>query len=765
MLKMIYIGILFVLILLVVAFAGMIRKKQDRVSKSIFVLFVVVVIAIVANGLFIMTEYVPVATFFHSAFLACIDWLLLFMLRYVYFYTEKEDKQVRWMFPCYVVAGFETVSMLLNPWLHHVFVIKESYSGTYGTYLYPADYSNIFYIHLIYCYVLVAWIVVLLAAKIRSVARLYRKKYTSILLSFIAIIVFDAIGLTLNLPIDISLIFYGAAALIICFFTEFYVPQAMRDKILSSAVEISEMGVGCVDISGKCIYVNRRGKDMLYRYKHLAPDADFSIAEEYFKGWLTRHWTKESTEQVYMQHFEADDKTFNYEFTVQRLADERENFLGYFITCIDRTEEVEKYRLEHYRATHDLLTGIYNEQYFAEKVAQMLPSAGKPYVMITSDIKDFKLVNDMLGKQQGDDILKMHAKLFRQEAKEGDLYCHLSVDRFAFCMPKERFTEGKFIRAMDHLTDAFANEYFRLQIHMGVYEITDVSEPVTVMLDKCKLAINTIKSDYTRHVAYFDRALLQKDLQNKLLINEFDQALKMGQIQIYLQGQTLADGSLLGAEALARWLHPVRGVIAPNKFIPALESAGLIHKLDLYIWELAARQLACWKKKGRDDLSISVNISVQDQFYLDVYETFTGLVEKYDIDPHRLKLEITESLFVSEMENHKQMLVRLQAYGFEIEIDDFGSGYSSLNILKDIKADVIKIDMGFLRETVNVERSRSILCALVQLIGQLHMDVITEGVETEVQVKELVQMGCQHFQGYYFCQPMPVDQFEEKYHI
>lgn len=142
--KMIYLGILFVLTLLVVAFAGMIREKQDRVSKSIFTLFVAVVVAVVANGIFIMTDEKAIAAVSHSVFLACIDWLLLFMLRYVYFYTDNEEKQVKWMTPCYLVAGLETVSMLLNPWLHHVFILKEAFSKSYGAYFYPTGYSGIF---------------------------------------------------------------------------------------------------------------------------------------------------------------------------------------------------------------------------------------------------------------------------------------------------------------------------------------------------------------------------------------------------------------------------------------------------------------------------------------------------------------------------------------------------------------------------------------------------------------------------------------------
>lgn len=763
--KMIYLGILFALTILVVAFARTISKKHDKVSKTIFTLFAVAVVAIIANGIFVMSHEKTIATAFHSVFLSCIDWVLLYMIRYVYYYTEHEEKQEKWMVLCYVVAAVETVSMILNPIFHHVFVLQEAYSKSYGTYFYPTGYTPVFYIHLVYCYVLVLGIGVLLIHKVRHTARLYRKKYMAILLSFIATIVFDAIGLAWKPPIDISLIFYCALALFICFFTEFYVPQAMIDQILSRAVQIAEMGVGCVDISGKCIYVNRRGKDMFYRYKHISLDKELSVAEQYFDGWLKRHWQDGCSEQVYMEHFEADDRTFNYEFTVQRLTDEENNFLGYFVTCIDRTEETEKYREEHYRATHDMLTGIYNEQCFEEHVIETLRTAGKPYVMITSDIKDFKLVNDMLGTKCGDEILKLHAHYLRERAKEDEVYGRLSEDQFAFCMPKERYTEEVFIDVMDRVISSFENEYFRLQLYMGVYEITDVTEPVYMMIDKCNLAINTIKGDYTKRVAYFDDALLHKEVEKNMIINEFEQALDLGQIQIYLQAQTKADGTVTGAEALARWIHPTKGLIAPNEFIPTLEATGLIYKLDLFVWELAAQQLALWHEKGRDDLYLSVNISVQDQYYLDVYEVFTGLVEKYHIDPRMLKLEITETLFVSELENHKNMLERLQSYGFEVEIDDFGSGYSSLNILKDIKADVIKIDMGFLQETKNVDRSQSILRSLIRLVKQLHMEVITEGVETEQQVQELLEMGCECFQGFYFCRPIPLEEFEEKYHI
>jgi EAL domain-containing protein (putative c-di-GMP-specific phosphodiesterase class I) len=332
-------------------------------------------------------------------------------------------------------------------------------------------------------------------------------------------------------------------------------------------------------------------------------------------------------------------------------------------------------------------------------------------------------------------------------------------------MPKERYSEHMFLQAMDVLVQEFTNKFFKIQIDMAVYEIHDIDEPVYQMCDKCDFAIDKIKADYSTRIAYYDENMLEEEMKKNAIINEFDKALMNGEFQMYLQAQTTADGRMVGAEALARWIHPNKGLIPPGEFIPVLEEAGLIYRLDLYIWNQAAKTLAQWKAAGKDNFTISVNISAQDQYYLDIYKVFTELVTTYHIDPINLKLEITESIFITEVEKHLHLINQLQAYGFEVEIDDFGSGYSSLNILKDIAADVIKIDMGFLRETDNAARSRDIIAAVIRLAKSLHMTVITEGVETKEQVEALDAMGCDIYQGYYFAKPIPLKEFEDKYHI
>ncbi len=764
MLKMLFLGLLFTMVVLVVAATGAIYKKKDEISRSICGLFAVVLFAIIANSIFVMSDVQIIAEISHSLFLASIDWILLFMLRFVIRYTDYDIHYAKMIYPLYVVAAAETVCMALNPIFHHVFTLNTLTNKMFGSYFSPTDYNIYFYCHLAFCYVLVVWIYVLLILKTVKTAKVYRRKYSSIIMSLTLVVVFDAIGLALHPPVDISLIFYCLSCLAICFFSMFYVPKTMREKILSTAVQVADMGVGCFDISGKCIYLNKRGKQMARRFNKFQIEDDYQLMEEYFAGWLERHWNENDEEQVYLQKISDEYRTYKYEFTVQRLVDDHEEFLGFFVNCIDRTEEYERYEEEHFKATHDMLTGIYNEQYFEQKVVETLNKfPDTRYVMITSDIKDFKLVNDLFGTEKGDEILKMHAAKFREHAGENVVYGRLVEDRFAFCMPKERFEAGRFVSVMNEIQDCFTNEFFKLQLKMGIYEIQDINEPIFVMIDKCNLAISKIKNIYSENVCFFDEGLFREEMEKNGIINEFDSALTKGDFDIYLQAQTKEDGTVIGAEALSRWRFQQGDLLSPNVYVPILEQAGLIYRLDVYSWELAVRQLAKWKAQGREDLFISVNISAKDQYHIDIFETLKNLVETYEINPKKLKLEITESIFITEVDKHLKLVTQLQAYGFDIEIDDFGSGYSSLNILKDITADVLKIDMCFIQHTPNHSRSEEILSSVVEMAKKLNMFVVVEGVETKEQLDMLRKMKCDAYQGFYFARPIPVEEFEAKY--
>ena len=315
------------------------------------------------------------------------------------------------------------------------------------------------------------------------------------------------------------------------------------------------------------------------------------------------------------------------------------------------------------------------------------------------------------------------------------------------------------------MQDYFKDSSFHLHIFTGVYDINDLEEPVSIMCDKANLASETIKNEYKSNIAYYTERLFESSIEERRIIGEFERAISNNEFEMYLQPQVDSSGNLYGAEALVRWQHPERGLLSPAIFIDVLEKTGFIYKLDRYMWDKAAKKLGEWKKEGKDQYHISVNISTKDFYLVDVYETFVGLVDKYDIDPVNLNIEITETTLMSDFDKNMGIIRLLQNYGFNIEIDDFGSGYSSLNMLKDISADVLKIDMGFLRASENEAKGLDILESIITLAGKHGMKVITEGVETKKQLYMLVEMGCDMYQGYYFSKPIPVDEFEKKYNI
>jgi EAL domain-containing protein (putative c-di-GMP-specific phosphodiesterase class I) len=312
------------------------------------------------------------------------------------------------------------------------------------------------------------------------------------------------------------------------------------------------------------------------------------------------------------------------------------------------------------------------------------------------------------------------------------------------------------------LAETYNSGLYKFHIHFGVYEIYDPSIPVSVMCGRANSALRTIREDLTRTVAYFDHAVFQKSLFEQTVLGSFDEALSSGQFKMYLQPQVAKDGGVIGAEALVRWQRPDGSMVMPGDFIETLETAGLIHQLDSYIWELAVKQLSLWKDTDKQNLTISINVSTKDFYKIDLVQVMTGLVEKYGVESRLLKIEITETALLGRADVCAQIVSDLRQNGFLVEIDDFGKDNSTLSFLKDVKADALKIDMSFLQEIRNNERNRIILQSVIRLAYSLGMDVITEGIETEEQLRILSEMGCEYFQGYYFSRPVPVEVFEQK---
>ena len=444
------------------------------------------------------------------------------------------------------------------------------------------------------------------------------------------------------------------------------------------------------------------------------------------------------------------------------VTDTRNRKIGSFLTLEDHTDDVLRHQREMYNATHDKLTGLFTKEHLFNVIKTSLPDRKHiNYSIAYFDIKDFKMINDIFGNEMGDQVLIRVAEWIKSNASPNWLFGRLAGDAFGICYPTEEANIPLVERRLSRFVISNGTIDQHILMHVGIYNITDPSIDVAVMFDRAHLALTSIKNEYNTHIATYDDNMRTQVLWDQKISADLEAAIQNRQIIPYLQPIVNNKGTIIGAEALVRWNHPEEGFLPPYKFIPVFEKNGMIAEVDKYIWRCACETLSSWTDE-KSELFISVNISPKDFYFIDVFAEIKALVEEFNINPARLRIEITETVMMTEAENRMAILNRFRKAGFIVEMDDFGSGYSSLNQLKDMPLDVLKIDMKFLgKSDDNNNRATTILRNVIRLSDDLGLSSLTEGVETESQYKMLSEMGCNLFQGYFFAKPMPVKEFEE----
>ena len=736
-------------------------KSINKKGKLAKIVLYYEAVAFIAGVFFWIYTYVPginITTFCKGVTFACYDWLVILLMYYTQYYTGLFKGVWAVKITMMLYSAIDSFVMIANTWTHNVFTISEITKGEI-----VVDYvkTSFFYqAHFIYNYVVIIVILISFIFMIAKSSRFYSFRYQVIFIALFSGFVLDLATVSSQSIYDLSTPIYGFMSMIIYYLTLRYIPNELIENTLSLIIKDMNSGIVCFDIHGRCIYCNDILRE-LYGIGH-----DYEEMEKEYRKWIQSIEENRKDSMKMETSIYQNGKKKYYEIVYKRTYDDKQNQVCDYFIFNDRTEDVVSLEHEKYRASHDILTGLLNkEQFYIETAKLIKENRDVKYCLVCSNIKDFKFVNELFGIEKGNEILKKQAEYMKNFIGEDSLAARLHADRFAMCMPRIRFDEDLINEAITGIQEAFKNSSFHMHIFVGVYDIHDVEERVSIMCDKANLASETIKNEYKSSVAYYTEHLLEKSIEERKIIGEFDRALDNEEFVMFLQPQVDVSGKPFGSEALVRWQHPDKGLLAPGVFIDVLEKTGFVYRLDRYMWDKAVKQLAEWKKRGINDYHISVNISTKDFYLIDVYETFVGLVEKYDIDPKLLKLEITETALMSDFNKNMVIIKRLQKYGFDIEIDDFGSGYSSLNMLKDISADVLKIDMGFLRASENEVKGQDILESIIGLANKLGMRVITEGVEKKTQVDMLYDMGCKMFQGYYFSKPIPVDEFEKKYNI
>ena len=429
---------------------------------------------------------------------------------------------------------------------------------------------------------------------------------------------------------------------------------------------------------------------------------------------------------------------------------------------IDRAIELAEDRYIIHQVENDELTGLYTKEFFFQHTAVLDRANDMHMDAVVVDLDHFHLYNEMHGRTLGDQVLRHVADAIRLELEDTvGVGCRCEADTFyIYCAHREDH-----VQMCERIANVLSSVHEGIiHVRMGVCTRNDMRQDIVGRFDRARAACNTVRGNYLRNVAYYDDDLYRRDIQAQRLIGEMKDAIAQKQFVLHFQPKYAVQGEtpeLRSSEALVRWQHPTMGIVSPGMFIPLFEANGMIRELDSYVWNEAAAQIAAWQKKYGLVLPVSVNVSRIDLLDTELLERLKTICEANGIPTSALLLEITESAYTEDQEQTLQVIRELRANGFMIEMDDFGSGYSSLNMLLQMPIDAMKIDSKFMRSVSEEKGNVWLLGVLTDIARHLNVPTIFEGVEEEAQVRMIRSNGGDMIQGYYFSKPLPAAQFEK----
>lgn len=502
-------------------------------------------------------------------------------------------------------------------------------------------------------------------------------------------------------------------------------------------------------------YLVFSGKDTCCKYFH--PEDYGIILNTYFRDIL-----EGNGKTIVTVRLKKLDGSFVWcEITINCVKDDDNNIQRIIGTIADVDEKIKSEQKLLYMAKYDELTGIYDKDEFYRSTLDMIKKNNQlSYAVIVMNISKFKVLNDIFGLKAGDKLLCFIANYLKTNLVGDVRFGRLQADSFAMCVPADKKFIINLIKDIEKNISIYPLD-FNIIVNFGIYLVDKYDECVNLMCDKANIALSTIKGNYVKRYEFYDSKMRRDLIKQQELINDVKLAMQNGEFNIHIQPQIeYKSGEIVSGEALVRWNHKTKGMIPPNVFINLFEENGFITKLDMHIWECTCKLIRKWIDNGQKVVPISVNVSRIDIFNLNLNDHFNKLIKKYNLPKGVLELEITETAYMENSVQLIEIVNKLRSDGFKVLIDDFGSGYSSLSMLKDIEVDILKLDRSFIQDANVNKRSEKILTAIVYMANALKVPIIAEGIETKEQAEFLGELGCDIIQGYYYSKPLPIDKFE-----
>lgn len=744
-----FIALLFSLSLLLIIFSVLCFKKKNSIYNCFGICSIFALISVICSIIYILSDNKQVMIVFSSLWLIGITFCDGYFLKIFYLYSKSKANKYYLIFLCVYLIS-DVILLFINCFTNIMF--KLSFLEKNNILLADININPLFYFHVCFIILVSLSVVFLFINKINCVPRIYKPGYTiSCLLIVICSILDLGFVFVKNIGFDITVFLIPLTLFSLYFSIFIHSPKALINKTKNLILDNVRHSVLAYDYEGNFIYANNEA------IKLFEP-SEIKYNFEDFRKKVLNNFALDTNRSFYFTK-NIDSENLIFSVKLNEIYDDK-LLVSKFISLRDITDELNMTKEKKYNFTHDLLTNTFNRDYFLEEAETRFNDfSDESFYIIASNFEKYRLINDMYGADYGDELLVDLADILRKYVKKYDfVFGRMGSDKFGIFISKSEFEKSDLLNKINN--DFKSLNIPIVELKFGICLIKE-ERSIAKAYDRCILTLHHIKGNYTKLYEFYDDNYRDELLRENELIKEFDRSIRNHYFEIYYQPQIkINDNSVVGAEALVRWHHPDLGMISPAEFIPLFEKHYLVSELDEFVWEEACKFLHKWNHDQYKELSISVNISPIDCFALDLVQVFTNLIKKYDISAKKLKLEITETAFVKDQRRVIEIITKLQSYGFIVEMDDFGSGYSSFNTLKEIPVDVLKIDMKFLSNGINNHKTHYIIDSIVSMAHRLHMPVIAEGVETNDEKEMLNAMNCELIQGYLYAKPMPVADFE-----
>lgn len=727
------------------------KARTDAKEPTILVICTISAMLLIYS-FFLMSEFYNKALILFCVYKVCAIWTyyLAFSFNHAFTNTTKKLGFIKEFY--FILCFIDSVLLLANARVNVIFDLEQAFTNA-GFFYWGIEYTSKFGFHKLVCAILSFSSLALLISSIVKAPSYNKVKYVTILTSESLVLIANYVFNSLNLPLNISLLMLVASSIFIANYVnkDFSAPVLIGP--LSAITESINDIIFCYDSSENLIYANSAAKNVFKK----SNDNLENFAKEFRQNFL-----KNRPSELSLKLDNGEERYYITEYKDFFISNSN---IGSYLRLQDKTKETLESRRKNYIATHDLLTGLFNRSGFFKKMQEALyQNTFKNPILICTNIKDFKLINTIYSEQVGDSVLQNQTEVMKRlPGHKKSIIGRIADDKFAILMEKQDFDKDIFEEVFNEVSCIIEKTLYNIQIVAGIYEIYDKKDTVQSIYDKAKISLDAIKDSDNQIFSFYNPSMMEKMLKEKDIVNDFEKSLNEKQFSIQLQPVMDKEGNVLGAESVVRWNNPKYEDLTPSSFLDVLERTSLIYKLDVYVWELVAKKLHEWKERGFSDRFISVNVSSKDKFFIDIIKTFSELIKKYDISPQNFKVEIRETAMLENPEKTIAIFSQLKKLGIKVYIDNFGTGFSSLNVLKDFIADGIKMDTSFLSESKVSGKNKIILQTMISMSSDLGMEFIAKGVESENQMLALSKMDCKLFQGFYFSKPLPVKTYEAKY--